>query len=290
MRQRKTGKRAKRGLVRSTRHDVGLKQYRKVDGKWKWVPVAEHNRNPDPHLVRINGELVPSHGGVSYPTYVDSTGHRIHQKVGSSPAEAMDAWTLRMRIKSGKSDPSLAPQSRHELEEGKGKTIDQAITDYLQEVKATKGTRTRKQYKHDLRWFQSVCQKKYVADLDRSDAIAAFAAGCDTMLDVQPLNQKTINRRVIIMLHAMCNQGATITMVKGDWPKTIDKKTEKYEPEKLKAFFAACEQRNRVLFQVFLCTGFRDHEVSFLLWRDIDWKAFTISVPAKKVRFHAQIL
>jgi hypothetical protein len=82
-----------------------------------------------------------------------------------------------------------------------------------------------------------VCTKKYVADLDRSDVIALFTAGRNTLVDGQPLNQKTINRRVIFLRHAMRNQGATITMIKGDWPKTIDKKIRKYEQEELAAFF-----------------------------------------------------
>lgn len=281
MSQPHTRRRKERALVRSTRHDVGLKQYRKVDGKWKWVAVAEHNRRPDPRLVRVGGKLIPSPGGVFYLTYRDSTGHRVHQRVGTSPAEALDAWTLRMQIKAGKSDTALAPSPRHEVDQENGKTIDQAIEDYLHEVAATKGARTLKQYRHDLRWFRSVCTKKYVGELDRSDAMALFAAGRTAKVNGEPLNQKTINRRVIIMLHAMRNQGAIITMAKGDWPKTMDKKIEKYESEELADFFKACGPRDRLIFQVFLCTGFREGEVANLYWDDVDSRASTISVSAK---------
>jgi integrase len=192
---------------------------------------------------------------------------------------ALDQWRIRVGIKSGRIPPEADPDP--EQEKPKGKTIDQAVEDYLVEVAATKGGRTLKQYRHDLHWFQSLCKKQYIADLDRSDAMALFVAGRDTKIDGQPLNQKTINRRVIIMLHAMRNQGATITMAKGDWPKTTEKKIEKYEPKELAAFFKACTKKQRLIFQVFLCTGFREREVSFLHWDDVDWRAGSISVSAK---------
>jgi hypothetical protein len=49
-------------------------------------------------------------------------------------------------------------------------------------------------------------------------------------------------------------------MMKGDWPKTVDKKIEIYQPEELKTFIAACNPEERLLFQVFLCWGSRERE------------------------------
>lgn len=111
--------------------------------------------------------------------------------------------------------------------------------------------------------------------------MALFAQGRKELVDGRPLNQKTINRRVIIMLNAMRSQGAEIEMKKGDWPKTIDKKIEIYQPEELKAFFAACNPDERLIFQVFLCTGFREREVATLTWSDIHWKEGKLGVSAK---------
>ncbi len=61
---------------------------------------------------------------------------------------------------------------------------------YLVEVKATKGAATLKAYKRDLQWFR----KHYVSRLLRDDAMALFAAGRE-----ERSNQKTINRRVIVI-------------------------------------------------------------------------------------------
>jgi integrase/recombinase XerD len=259
------------------RHPVNLKQYRKLNGKWQFVPVArDANGDPDPRLILLNGHTVNSKGGTFYLDYKEN-GTRRQTVVGTSAREARDAWRRKLAILKGEieSDPDTdgAPEA--------GQTIDEAIASFLTEVEATKGIRTFRQYRAELEWFRRNCRKRYVAELDRSDAMRLFVVGRKEIVDGKPLNQKTINRRVIIMLNAMRGQGAVIEMKKGDWPKTIDKKIEIYQPEELKAFFAACNPDERLIFQVFLCTGFREREVATLTWSDIHWKEGKLGVSAK---------
>ncbi len=47
-------------------HAVNLKQYRRLDGKWQFVPVVKQNGKPTPELVLINGKPVRPGGGISY--------------------------------------------------------------------------------------------------------------------------------------------------------------------------------------------------------------------------------
>lgn len=271
-------------VKKKKRHGVSLRQYRKVKDRWQWVQTAQKNGKPDPKYVHVEGKLVPSKGGGTfYIDYRDAAGVRHSRAVGTDPTEALDAWKLQMGIKRGDIEPD---PEEEKSEKNKGKTIDQAIKDYLVEVEATKGKRTLTQYTRDLVWFRSICQKTYVSELDRSDAIALFAAGRKAVDEDtgKPLNQKTINRRVIIMLSGMRNQGAVIVMKKGDWPKTITKRVEIYQPEELPPFFAACTPKERLVFQVFLNTGFREGEVRFLTWPDLDPRTCQISVSAKPSR------
>jgi len=51
-------------------------------------------------------------------------------------------------------------------------------------------------------------------------------------------------------------------MKRGDRPKTIHKKVEVYEPEELKPLFAVCKPEDRLIFQVFLCIGFRERSAT----------------------------
>jgi hypothetical protein len=151
--------------------------------------------------VRVNGQVVPSAGGTFYMDYTDETGKRRQRSIGKSPAAALDAWRICVGIKSSSIPPE--PDPNPEPEKPKSKTIDQAIADYQVELPATWGARTLKQYPHALHWFRSACTKKHIADLDRSDVMAWFTAGRNTLVDGQPLNQRAVNRRAIIMVHAL---------------------------------------------------------------------------------------
>jgi integrase/recombinase XerD len=258
------------------RHPVNLKQYRKVEGKWQFVAVARDAKgNPDPRLVLLNGEPISSKGGTFYLDF-SQQGKRRQESVGTVPREALEAWRTKLAVLTGLIEPEEEPEVVE-----RGLTIDRAIQKYLVEVEATKSKSTLRQYTRELEWFRRHCKKQYVSQLDRSDAMALFAQGRKELFHEEPLNQKTINRRVIIMLQAMRNQGAVIVMKKGDWPRTIDKKVEIYQPEELKAFFTACDPEEKLIFQIFLLTGFREREEATLAWPDIDWKEGKLAVSAK---------
>ena len=44
------------------RHLVNLKQYRKVSGKWQFLPAPRRQGHPRPHLFVVNGAPVSSKG------------------------------------------------------------------------------------------------------------------------------------------------------------------------------------------------------------------------------------
>jgi integrase len=251
---------------------ANLKQYRRIAERWQFVPVVKQDGKPNPKLVLINGEPASSKGGTFYVEWREN-GKRKQRPCGTTPREALDAWHLQSGILSGVVEQPAGEEVEPTKEDT---TIDSAIADYLRDVKATKGLATYRAYAHDLRWFRSVCKKHLVSRLDRSDAMALFAAGRDGNL-----NQKTINKRVIVTLQAMRAAGASIDLRKGDWPKTTEKKVDIYQPEELTKFFAACTAEERVVFQVFLCTGFREREIANLAWTDIDWREGKLNVSAK---------
>ena len=95
------------------------------------------------------------------------------------------------------------------------------------------------------------------------------------------LNQKTINKRVTVVLNMVRHHDHDIKLKRGDWPKTTEKKIEVYTEEEIEHFLAACTDDERLLFEVFLLTGFREGEVSHLIWSDVDYRLGQISVTAK---------
>lgn len=252
-----------------------LTQYRKNAGRWQFHAVARNeDGKPNPERIVIAGKQVnwQSPGAKFYLDWFDPvSGKRIREIAGIAPREAKDAWTRKSRVLSGEIEQDEPTQP-----EPDNRTIDDVIERFLVEVKATKGASTLEAYRHDLRWFREHCPKRYVSRLTRDDAMALFAAGRE-----QQLNQKTINRRVIVMLNAMRGAGARIELRKGDWPKTIEKKIEIYQPEEMEKFFAACSNDERLLFRTFLFTGFRFQEIMTLTWPDVNFKDGTVSVTLK---------
>jgi hypothetical protein len=251
---------------------ANLKQYRSVHGKWQFVPVVKVDGKPKPQLVLIDGKPESWKGGGKFYLEWHEDGRRKTRIAGTSPREALDQWQLKTGELSG------TVESLQDQTEDTGDTvvtIVAAIEKYLREVKATKGKATLSAYARDLRWFRTHCEKHYIAQLKRDD-IALFSAGRD-----QELNQKTINRRAMVVLQAMRGAGARVELKKGDWPKTTEVPIKVYEQEELRRFFAACEPTERLPFQVFLCTGFRSREVATLTWDDVNWKAGTLAVRAQ---------
>jgi integrase len=163
--------------------------------------------------------------------------------------------------------------------------LDQAIENYLTEVEETRKIRIFHQYRREISRFRSHCNKRYVSGLNRGDAMRFFFRWRKEIVGGKPLKQKAINQRVIILLHAMRSQGAVILKNKSDWPKIIAKKVEIYQPEELNRFSARCTPEERLIFQVFLCIGFRECEVATLARSDIHWKEDKIAVYAR-VRAH----
>lgn len=250
-----------------TGRKTNLKKYLSHGGKWQFFPVFKVNGRPKPELVVIDGKARRSTSGTFYLDWRED-GKRRTRPVGTTPREALDAWQLQSGIFSGEIEaPEELPAAPSSV------TIRAAIDVYLAEVRATKGEATWRAYSGDLTWFETLCRKHYVDQLGRSDVMDIFAAGRR-----EELNQKTINKRAIVMLQAMRRSGAQIQLQKGDWPRTVDKQVEIYEREDLTRFFAACNPEERLVFQVFLCSGFRSRELSCLTWEDVNWKTGTLSV------------
>lgn len=257
-------------------HRINLTQKRKAeDGQWRFYPVQWNGNKPDPRLIIINGQPASWKEGGAF--YLDSRedGKRRRKQIGTKPREALDAW----RNATGKANGSI-PEDEDETTDGStdatGISLDAGIKLYLEAVKATKGNGTHRSYKTCLTWAKSHITKHLVNRLNRSDLLGLFAAGRKEELD-----QKTINKRVTVVLNMVRHHDHDIKLKKGDWPKTTDKPIEVYTEEEMQKFFAACSDDERLLFQVFLCTGFRDKEVVHLMWSDIDYRRSKIRVTAK---------
>ena len=75
--------------------------------------------------------------------------------------------------------------------------------------------------------------------------------------------------------------GRTGLVERGDWPEYVEIIRPVYEPEELKLLFRHAEKEERLFLKFLLASGFRDREVQYLTWRDIDLNNSVIRVTAK---------
>ncbi len=64
-------------------------------------------------------------------------------------------------------------------------------------------------------------------------------------------------------------------------PERITPLVKIYRHEELARFFAVCSDAERALFATFLLTGFREQEVMFLRWSDVNFELRTVRVTSK---------
>jgi integrase len=92
---------------------------------------------------------------------------------------------------------------------------------------------------------------------------------------------RTAYNRAAIVAQLLKVNGIQGLLHKRDWPKFVDPIRPVYEPEELKALFAACKPEERTLYLFYLLTGMRDKEVRYCTWRDVDFHSHVVRVTAK---------
>ncbi len=81
----------------------------------------------------------------------------------------------------------------------------------------------------------------------------------------------------------------TLKLRDGEGPITVkdtkvgvtEREPEVYREDELEQFFKACTEEQSTLFKTFLLTGFREDEVMYLYWSDLDFERGTLRVTAK---------
>lgn len=251
---------------------ASLIKYLKVNGKWQFVPIQKVNGLLRPDTIMVSGKPVKSSEGSFYIQWKVGAKRR-RESVGTSPRAAVES----LRIKQDELNSTTPLQLSKSAEE---LTLVDACARFLRDIRATRSDATHRTYLVQTKWFLKHTSKLLIKDITRDDIMELFAKGRDEGSD-----QKTINKRIVVVLAVLRNAGHPLQLKKGDWPKTADPDPEVYEHEELKKFFAACDDRERNLFMVFLYTGFRHMEVATLQWNgDIDWNQ-----NALKVRIRADL-
>ena len=163
-----------------------------------------------------------------------------------------------------------------------GPSLASSITDYLDETKLTKKAKTLAAYTTALQYFAESCKATTVADVTRKDMLMFSAFLRDgKMQNGKKQSPRSCWNKFSNVMSFLKAQGVHGLMKKGDWPEFTQEEPEVYEREELDKLFAVCDAEEKLWFEFFLMTGFREQEAMYCTWRDVNTTGCTVKVSHK---------
>jgi hypothetical protein len=95
------------------------------------------------------------------------------------------------------------------------------------------------------------------------------------------LGSNTILHNAVIVAQFLKRHGRSGITRELPLPERITPLVKIYRHDELARFFATCSDTERSLFATFLLTGFREQEVMFLRWSDVNFELRTVRVTSK---------
>lgn len=250
---------------------VNILKYIKVADKWRFAPAQATNNKLKMDCVLIDGRPEHHPEGTYYIEWYEKK-RRCRRSVKDSAEVLEQARRKAIELDAGKAGIEVADVNGRDRVR-----VADAVADYLKDIEPPqREVKTYKAYKHCLEIFAQTCRKAYLQDVQRDDLLyfvrKLYEMGC---------GPRTACKRAVIASQLLKANGIKGLLHRRDWPKYVDPIRPVYEPEELKALFAACTETERTLYLFYLLTGMRDKEVRYCTWRDIDFRAHVVRVTAK---------
>ena len=247
---------------------ANLLKHVKCNSGWRYCPVVWlQNGSVRPNYVLVHGRAEHHQEGF-YSIEWYENGRRRRQAVGREASEAQAALDRHLHHLKGL---SLGIGMCQQLREPK-RSLREACDEFLDLYRPSTGkkVKTYQAYRMALQHFQESCPKRFLEEIDRRD-LQQFTA---FLIEKKEQDPRTAHNKLAIVAQFLKTKDITKLLKKGDWPSYVEQEPEAYEPEELARLFAACDLRDRVLFEFFLMTGMRDAEVRHTCWTDVSPRQF----------------
>ena len=250
----------------------------KLGTKWPFAPVVEHN-----------GRIVRDHVWVA--------GRDEHHPEGRYYLEWYEAGKRRRKpVPKFENLLAVCPRKIHRTECSQGwppgslpmlpsvdqparLTMNAAIDDYLEYIRKHRSLRTYRTYRPILNvLFRNSYTKTYVDEVTRED-ILKFTSDCFD----QGLVPRTVYDRLVTVLQLFKRHGFKGLVEASDWPSYVETIRPIYEPEEIAAMLQHADQDEAILIKFCLSSGFRDREIRYVTWRDVDFRNSVVRVTAKPI-------
>ena len=255
---------------------VNLIKKIKTPSGWRFASVIPEANGRLKDRVRINGQIEVHPEGAYYIEWRvgGRSGRRYRTAVAKEDAidqarrKAIELRAIRDGLIAGpEPEPEIAPKT----------TIGDAIDAYLRYVKMQRKPRTHLTYRYTLDvLLRASYKRRFVEDATRQDVLD-FMTHCYEL----GLGARTVYDKVVTVLQLFKKHGRTGLMEKGDWPKYVDAIRPIYEPEELTAMFSVATEDEADLLKFILGSGFRDQELRYVAYLDLDFRHHLARVTAK---------
>jgi integrase/recombinase XerD len=252
-----------------------IKKIKTANG-WRFAPVVPESNGRLKDRVSINGQIEVHPEGAYYIEWRigGRRGRRYRSAVARDEAidaarrKAIELRAIRDGLIAAPEPPPVVPSKT---------LIGDAIDAYLRYVRMQRKPRTHLTYRYTLdTLLRASYKKKYVEDATRDDVLD-FMTRCYEL----GLGARTVYDKVVTVLQLFKKHGRAGLMEKGDWPNYVDTIRPVYEPEELQAMFKAATDDEATLLKFLLGSGFRDQEIRYVEWKDIDFRNQDVRVKAK---------
>jgi len=245
-----------------------LKQV-KIGGKWRLCSI------PRKRSGGYDWKALPE--GNYYVEWYEA-GRRRRESAGSTVAEVQEAQRHKRHELEGRK--LGLPGFEAEPETPKNQLVKTLVERFLSHIETLKKPNTHRKYKAVLNRF---AQQHGGRILDRVSIEDLNAYVVHLKKDCE-MSANTVLHNVIIIAQFFKRHGRGGITRDLQLPEKITTLPREYREEELTKFLGVCNAYERALFSTFLLTGFREQEVMYLFWGDINVELRTIRVTAKAER------
>lgn len=253
---------------------------RRPDGRDSFTePFWNRNRTLRAGYALIEGRPEHYPEGVYYLCFLRN-GKRVWEAVGSDADAAIVAFRNKEHdlraISLGRSTLSSAIVEMTAAQTDVALSLEDAIDSYLEEVRRFRSAKTISACENMLGRFSAALPGKPVREISRKDLLDHMAA-----LKEEGLGDRTIFNHIGRINTLLKANGVGNMLKAADKPKYDEKDVTAYNSDELAALFSAATPEERILFEFFLGTGFREQEVMYCTWANVDLRNRVVSVWSK---------
>lgn len=254
----------------------------KLEGKWVMARVPfDRAGKPDAKHVLHKGVTVPVNGG----TFYIETGRgksRKHLACGEDPEGVRRALKTQLHVMELRRRGMEVDDAPEIAERRKGgESLRDVATDFRQQPPPALARSSVSKYANAHETFAewAACsQQIFNLESVKKETVERWISH----LKKTGLDGSTITDKVRIVLAELKRHENPIVLDKGTLPRPVERERDIYSPGELQALFRGCTLEEYERYQTFLLTGFREMEVAFLQWSDVDPDRHTIRIKRKR--------